>query len=213
MSAEILRLLGNVCQIGTITQTKSAEGLALAKVKIDDRETDFFPVVSKSNSFKKHYIPVRVDEQVAVFCPFGEANIGFIIPGLFNKSCKEPTGSSDVRETITYEDGTSIFYDTEAKELNINAVGKINVTCKSATVTADTVDITATTTNTGNVTINGTLTVSKQITGAGGMAISGGSGASFDGNINSTGSISVDGSISDSKGSLTNHSNNGYGRD
>lgn len=127
MSAEVLRLLSNLCSFGTVVETKSVEGLALARVKIDDRVTDFFPVMGKSNSFKKHYIPIRVDEQVTVFCPFGEANIGFIIPSIFNKGSKEPTGSSDARETITYEDGTTFFYDTSSKELNINCVGNINL--------------------------------------------------------------------------------------
>ena len=127
MSSEIIRLISNLCSFGTIVETKSANGLALAKVKIDDRVTDFFPIASKSNSFKKHYIPVRVGEQVTVFCPFGEANIGFILPSIFNKSSKEPNGASNTREVVTYEDGTTFFYDTKRKELNINCVGDINI--------------------------------------------------------------------------------------
>lgn len=127
MSSEIIRLISNLCSFGTIVETKSAKGLALAKVKIDDRVTDFFPVVSKSNSFKKHYIPVRVGEQVTVFCPFGEANIGFILPSIFNKGSKEPTGASDTREVVTYEDGTTFFYDTKIKELNVNCVGDVKI--------------------------------------------------------------------------------------
>ena len=127
MSSEIIRLISNLCSFGTIVETKSANGLALAKVKIDDRVTDFFPVASKSNSFKKHYIPVRVGEQVTVFCPFGEANIGFILPSIFNKGSKEPTGASDTREVVTYEDGTTFFYDTKSKELNVNCVGDVKI--------------------------------------------------------------------------------------
>lgn len=201
MQSEFIRLLSNLCQVGTITQVKSADGLALARVKIDDLETDFFPVVSRANSFKRHFIPLRVGEQVTVFCPFGEASFGIVIPSLFNKSCKEPSGSSENREVVEYEDGTIIFYDTKAKELNIKAVGEINIVCKKATIIADTLDITA------NTTINGTLSVSKNIKGSGGLNISGGNGAIFDGNIN------VSGDITDKKGSLTNHTNHGYGRD
>ena len=127
MSSEIIRLISNLCSFGTIVETKSANGLALAKVKIDDRVTDFFPIASKSNSFKKHYIPVRVGEQVTVFCPFGEANIGFILTSIFNKGSKEPTSSSDTREVVTYEDGTTFFYDTQSKELNIDCVGDVKI--------------------------------------------------------------------------------------
>ena len=127
MSSEIIRLISNLCSFGTIVETKSANGLALAKVKIDDRVTDFFPIASKSNSFKKHYIPVRVGEQVTVFCPFGEANIGFILPSIFNKGSKEPNGASNTREVVTYEDGTTFFYDTKSKELNVNCVGDVKI--------------------------------------------------------------------------------------
>ena len=127
MNSELLRLISNVCSFGTIVETKSVNGLALARVKIDDRVTDFFPVASKSNSFKKHYIPARVGEQVAVFCPFGEANIGFILPSIFNKGSKEPNGASNTREVVTYEDGTTFFYDTKSKELNVNCVGDVKI--------------------------------------------------------------------------------------
>lgn len=207
--SELLRKLNNLISIGTISETKSAQGKALARVKIFDRVTDFYPVVSFSNTFKRHFIPIRVNEQVLVFSPFGDASSGFIIRGIFNRSCKEPNGSSQTCEVMEYEDGTTISYDTAAKELKINAVGKVTVICKSANIKADavkveaqTLDITATTSNTGDVTINGSLTVSKAITGKGGLAVSGGSGASIDGDISTTGNIS------DSKGDLTGHGHN-----
>ena len=141
MNSELLRLISNLCSFGTVVETKSAEGLALARVKIDERVTDFFPVASRSNSFKKHYIPIRVGEQVTVFCPFGEANIGFILPSIFNKGSKEPTGASDSREVVSYEDGTTFYYDTKRKELNINCVGDINIKATgSITLTSATIN-------------------------------------------------------------------------
>lgn len=199
MLAELKRLINNIVCFGTVSQTKSVDGKALARVKVMDRETDFLPVVSFSNSFKKHFIPVRVGEQVVMFSPFGEASGGFIIRSIFNKRAKEPSLANEHTEVMEYEDGTVISYDTKAKELKVNASDKITIICKAATVTADTVDITATTSNTGDVTINGSLTVSKLITGKGGLNISGGSGASVDGDITTTGDIS------DSRGDLTGH--------
>lgn len=200
MIAEIKRLISNLVNFGTISETKSAEGKALARVKLANRETDFLPIASFSNSFKTHYIPARVGEQVVVFSPFGEANGGFILRSIFNKSSKEPIGSNDHTEVILYEDGTRFSYDTKAKELKIEASDKITIVCNAATVTASTVDITATTSNTGDVTINGKLTVTDLITGNSGLSISGGPGASIDGNIITTGNIT------DSKGDLTGHS-------
>ena len=144
-----------------------------------DRESDFLPVVSFSNSFKKHFVPVRVGEQVVMFSPFGDASSGFIIRSIFNKGAKEPSLANEHTEVIEYEDGTVISYDTVAKELKVNASDKITIVCKAATITADTVDITATTSNTGDVTVNGNLTVN--------------------------GDVSSTGSISDSVGDLTAH--------
>jgi len=115
MTAELKRQIDNIVNYGTVTQTKMNEGKALARVKIFERETDWLPVVSISNSFKKHFIPVRVGEQVVVFSPFGDASSGFILRSIFNKGCKEPSLANDSMEVIKYEDGTVITYDTKAK--------------------------------------------------------------------------------------------------
>jgi len=197
--AEIVNKINNLIQIGTISEVKSDK--ALARVSLLGRVTDFLPVLSQSNAFKKHYIPARVGEQVVVLAPFGEASGGVILRGVYNTKTKEPSANTS-KEVQEYEDGTKISYDSSAKELKIEASDKINIICQSATVTANNVDITATTSNTGDVTINGSLTVSQLITGQGGLAISGGSGASVSGNINLTGDIS------DSRGNLTSHTHN-----
>jgi len=185
MYSALKRLIGNIANYGTITQTKSADGKSLARVKIGERETDFLPGLSLVNSFFKVYSPMRVGEQVVVISPFGEASSGFILRSIFNVLAKEPTWASDTTSGVEFEDGTTITYDTKAKELKVNASDKITIICKAATITADTVDITATTSNTGDVTINGNLTVS--------------------GNIDGGGNFSVAGGISDSKGDLTGH--------
>lgn len=135
--AEIKRLITNLVNFGTISEVKSAEGKALSRVKISDRETDFLPIVSFSNSFKTHYIPGRVGEQVVVISPFGEANGGFILRSIFNKSQKEPTGSNEHTEVIEYEDGTRFSYDTKAKKLIVNCVGDVELIAKNITIKAD----------------------------------------------------------------------------
>lgn len=127
MLAEVKRLINNLVSFGTISETKSADGKALARVKVMDRETDFLPIVSFSNSFKKHYIPARVGEQVVMFSPFGEANGGFIVRSIFNKSSKEPTAANNHTEVVEYEDGTVFTYDTQAKKLDLNCVGDITI--------------------------------------------------------------------------------------
>jgi len=186
VSAEILRRINNLVQIGTVTESKSADGLALARVNVLGRVTDFLPVMQSANSFKSHAAPIRAGEQVVVLSPYGDGDSGVIIGSLFNKGCKEPSDYSDTTEVLEYEDGTRIFYDTKDKVLTVDAANAITVKCKSATLYADTVDISATTSHIGNVSIDGSLDVS--------------------GDVSSGGNVVTAGTVTDSRGDLTNFS-------
>lgn len=126
----------NIVKIGTITEI-NAENKALVKVKISSRVSDFLPVLMFANSFKRRWEPVRTGEQVTVFCPFGNPNFGLVIRGIFNKSCKEPTGASDTCEVTEYEDGTKFSYDTKSKKLSIFCVGDIEIVAQNITIKAN----------------------------------------------------------------------------
>jgi phage baseplate assembly protein V len=185
--AEILRKINNLARFRTVTETKSVDGKALARVKTSEESaSDFLPVMNFSNSFKRHWIPVRVGEQVLVISPFGEADSGFIIRAIFNKGRKEPAGANDTTEIIEYEDGTRISYDTEAKELKVQAAGKVTIICTAATITATSVNISA----------SASISMSAP-------------SVSIDGPLHVTSDISTDASVSDSKGSLTDHVHTG----
>ena len=125
MYSALKRLIGNIANYGTITQTKSADGKSLARVKIGERETDFLPGLSLVNSFFKVYSPMRVGEQVVVISPFGEASSGFILRSIFNVLAKEPTWASNTTAGVEFEDGTVVTYDTKEKLLNISCVGDV----------------------------------------------------------------------------------------
>lgn len=128
LTQEIYRKINNIAQIGTVVETKSSEGLALARVNILGRVTDFLPVVMISNSFIKVWIPVQVNEQVLVVSPFGEANSGFIIPSIYNRGNKEPTGSTDKNVivqigNVTFKcDGETITIDSKNFKLNTETI-------------------------------------------------------------------------------------------
>ena len=116
----------NIVKVGTIAEI-NAESKALVKVKISSRTSDFLPVMMFANSFKRHWKPVRIGEQVTVFCPFGNPNFGLVFRSIFNKSCKEPAGASEFCEVVEYEDGTRFSYNTSSKHLLIEAVGDITI--------------------------------------------------------------------------------------
>ena len=122
---EFERKLNNIVQVGTVTEVKSADGLALARVNILGRVTDFLPVKMIGNSFIKVFIPVRVNEQVMVVCPYGNANSGFIIPSIFNESCKEPVGSSPDLAIVEFSGGVRI--DSDGVNLNLFTPGFLNI--------------------------------------------------------------------------------------
>ena len=193
MNKELERKINNIVQIGTVTEVKSADGLALARVNILGRVTDFLPVFMWANDFVKVWMPIRVGQQVAVLSPFGNANSGIILPSVYNKSCKEPSGANNT--DVIVEIG-SVRIDCDGNTINVTAPTNVNVNCAIATVTATNTVITSETTNNGNVTINGNLILN------GNLAMNGSGGAGL-ATIN--GNLEVNGVIYDSKGDLTNH--------
>lgn len=114
----------NIAKIGTVVEVDS-QSKALAKVNICGRISDWLPVLHFANSFKRSISPIRVDEQVMIVAPHGEANGGFIIRGVFNTNCKEPSGASSTCEVTEYEDGTRFSYDSGSKTLMLDCVGDI----------------------------------------------------------------------------------------
>ncbi len=125
---ELARLIENLVQVGTVTATKTKDGKALARVTVaEDRVTNFLPVVSFANSFGKVWFPIRVNEQVLVISPFGNANSGFIIRSIFNRGCKEPSGANEHTTIVEFEDGTRFLYDTRNKYFEVNCVGDITL--------------------------------------------------------------------------------------
>jgi phage baseplate assembly protein V len=153
MSWENVALIGSICEI-------DPENRALVKVQIGDMRSDFLPVAMFANSFLRGFSPIRIGEQVMVISPFGEAGRGIVIRSIFNVDCKEPAGSNEHTQVFEYEDGTRISYDTNAKELRIDAAGSINIK--------------ATTTHIGNVTIEGNLEVVGNIHATGSIIDEGG---------------------------------------
>jgi len=107
-------------QAGTVIEAHATK--SLVRVNVLGRETDWLPMLQAVNSYKRQFVPVRVDEQVVVL-----AN-RYVIGSIFNIECKEPAGVSDKVEVTEYEDGTRFVYDTATKKLEIDAAGDIEIT-------------------------------------------------------------------------------------
>jgi phage baseplate assembly protein V len=152
--AELERRISNLCQIGTISEVYKSQRpndhddyALFARVDIMGRVTDFFPVMSQQGSFKKHYVPPQVGEQVMVLCPFGNANVGYILRGVFHSDGEPITHSPKDSKTeyIQYSDGTKIEVSLEDKKIKLDtqmdvevkSAKSIDVTCKDVTIKAN----------------------------------------------------------------------------
>ena len=120
-------------QVGKISEINVEK--SLVRVDVLGRITPWLPVLQMANSFKRHWIALRVDEQVLVL------DGAFVIRGIFNADCKEPIGADYINEIIEYEDGTTIEYNTFDKTLAINSTGSVNVTAKSVNVRGTSGDV------------------------------------------------------------------------
>ncbi|DAB40803.1 MAG TPA: hypothetical protein CFH81_00405 [Sulfurovum sp. UBA12169] len=163
--AEIKRRIANIIAFGTVSQVKSGDGKALVRVKVMDLETDWLPVSSLSNGFKKHWIPTTVGEQCIVLRPFGESSSGIVFRSIFNRGEKEPAGADESTEIIEYSDGTRVSYSTASGALNVECVGVVTIKAASVVIDAPTTfkqDVTAD----GNITAGGSVTDSDGDGGA-----------------------------------------------
>ncbi|WP_052137592.1 phage baseplate assembly protein V [Campylobacter sputorum] len=136
--------------LGIIKEVNSNKSL----VRVDYQGTisEFIPYVTIANSYKKHFIPPRINEQVILIkCDNGD--LKFAIGSFFSRRYKEPSGANQTTEVIEYEDGTTISYDTKTSTLNLTNPKTINLICSNA------MNITVPTIN-----LNGDLIVSGNIT-------------------------------------------------
>lgn len=137
-------MLGVICEINA---SKS-----LVCVDYQGTTTGFIPYMATANTFKQHFIPPRVGEQVLLMkCDSGDTKIA--LGGIFSTSYKEPNGSSQTKEITKYEDGTQISYDTSTSTLEITSPKIVNITTQNA------INITTPTLNlSGDLKVSGIIT-------------------------------------------------------
>ncbi|MDR2100104.1 MAG: phage baseplate assembly protein V [Campylobacteraceae bacterium] len=201
--------------------------------------TDFLHILQlAANSYKIHFIPAQVLEQVIVLSTENDINSGVILRGLNYIKFPVPKDASESKEIIEYADGTVISYDTKTKTLTaafagdvkINIEGSANITvAKSAIVEAQnisakagTAEITCPETSVkGNVTVDGIVTatgvVGNTVTvgGAGGSVMKAEGGKfKIDRPLDVTGDVKASGGLLyDKFGAIRTQDNSGGGGD
>lgn len=201
-------------EMGVISEVKGKR----ARVNIGDMVTDFLTVIQIANSYVRSFSPIRVGEQVIVLPIRGSLNSGAILRSIYQEEYDAPH-TNDKEQICTFEDGVSISYNTQSSTLVISSPKQINITCENAILNAQSVNVTAndTTVKSPNIKLLGNTLIQGAILTTG----NGGGAGSFEinGNVNITGSITTGGNanfgglVSDSRGSLSDHTNNGLARD
>jgi phage baseplate assembly protein V len=121
---EAFRRISNLVTLGKVCEIKSDEGLALARVELDGRVSDFLPVLLWNSDFVKVWMPIRIGQQVAVFFPFGEGDFGLVLPGIYHKGNREPGGAND--GNVIVEIG-GVRFESDGADLRLKAPGKIKI--------------------------------------------------------------------------------------
>lgn len=137
-----------------------------------------------------------INEQVA--CLMDEnSEDGVILGAVFSDGVNPDGGNKDVVR-VKFPDGSSIEYNRDSHEYNIDVKGKINIEAETVNVTASNVNIESATQITGateivgNVTVTGNITASGTVTASTAIStpsLSGPGVTMSGGNLEATGSI------------------------
>lgn len=98
-----------------------------AKVQFDDQDgliSDELQIVVRGSQKNKDYWMPSIGEQV--FCSFTQQKKGFII-GTIYSDADLPLVTDANKRGITFEDGTSIEYDSKSQTLSVDCKGPINI--------------------------------------------------------------------------------------
>ena len=157
-TAELLRRIESIIVFASISETD--ETARRLRVSIDDGQISGWlpwPADIGRNYIRWH--PLRIGCGILLACPSGNLANAQIIGQTYSKNLPPPSSAKNI-DTIVFEDGTAIEYNSESSTLSVDAVGDIAIISGTETaITAPTISITADTLNiTAAVIIDGPVT-------------------------------------------------------
>lgn len=201
-------------RFGNISEFDPQKGYARVTFIDDGIVSDWLQVIVKNSLDNKYFHSFDINEQVV--CLMDEnLEDGVILGAIFSDSISPDGGNKDIVR-VKFSDDSSIEYNRNTHEYNIDIKGKINIKSDSevnietqtakidaqvVNVDAEVVNVDATTIIvTGETTVTGNLTVTGVVTAASISApIMGGGGVDIEsGNITATGDIQATGEVSGS---------------
>nr|WP_242507946.1 phage baseplate assembly protein V [Rhodothalassium salexigens] len=113
---DIARRLANLIGLGTIAEVDPS--VARVRVTLNGRLTDWLPLPAPIGRNAIGWHPPRVGAQVLVACPGGDPANAVIVQALYSADCPAPSDDPAL-DTVRFEDGTQVTYDSEAHELRL----------------------------------------------------------------------------------------------
>jgi phage baseplate assembly protein gpV len=106
------------------------------KVSVDDRVTNWLPVKTQASSFLVVHTPVRINDQVIVFNPFGNNEDGFVDRNLTYKSLSLPNEANEDTYISVFEDGTIFTHNTKTKKIDLTTPCDLTLDVNNLTIKA-----------------------------------------------------------------------------
>lgn len=157
--SDIERRLASVVRVATV----SAADHAAKRVQVEagGMVSAWLPWPAEAGRNYRRWRPLRVGQQVVIVSPSGDLGQAVIAGMLFGGGIDAPDTSPDV-DSVEFEDGTRISYDSAAHALSVDCAGPVTIS------SAGTVAIDA-----ANTTISGALTVGNGVSVTGDVTADG----------------------------------------
>lgn len=123
--AELRRKLENLLQITVITQANHATHTVRVRLGADESAELPWPADIGRNFVR--WQPLRVGQQVIVACPSGDPALAVIIGNLYS-SAIDTAETAEELDVIEFTNGNRIEHNVNTGEINIIAIGNVNVT-------------------------------------------------------------------------------------
>lgn len=154
-TAELHRLIQNLCRVGTITELDHAAHKV--RVKTGENITAWLQWPADIGRNFIRWRPLRVGTQIILLSPSGDISQGQIVGMLYSRDQSAP-GSEETTDSVVFEDGTAINYNSADHTLTVDCTGGVVIHCTDASITASGAAIVdaasgATVTTDGNATI------------------------------------------------------------
>ncbi len=177
-AAETNRRIENLLCYASVAEVDDA-GRKL-RLDIAGRRTGWLPYPAEIGANFRRWRPLRIGTQVVAGCISGDPANAVVLAILYTDALSPP-GADETLDTVVFDDGTALSYDSAAHKLAVSAAGDIAVTAAK--------DMTAS--------VSGKLVVRA----AGGIEIAG--DIELSGKLNATGDVTARGI------SLSSHTHSG----